>query len=103
MEANAIRHLYGPAAAELLMTSQEGCFGHNGAPTGALGVALTVLMLQNQQICPTANCEEPSPEVPFDPLPGVQSRPLEFSHALNFSYQMGGVQTAVLLGTADAA
>ncbi|HTF10590.1 MAG TPA: hypothetical protein VK659_20705 [Asanoa sp.] len=34
-EAEAIRTLFGDLAGDLLMTSQEGCFGHNGAPTGA--------------------------------------------------------------------
>ena len=36
-EAKAIRALFGDRAGDLLMTSQEGCFGHNGAPTGAPG------------------------------------------------------------------
>jgi 3-oxoacyl-[acyl-carrier-protein] synthase II len=100
LECNAIRALYGPAAAQLLMTSQEGCFGHNGAPTGALGVALTLLMMQHREVCPTANCDEPMAELPFDPVPGVKTRPLDFSHALSFTYQLGGLQSAILLGRA---
>jgi 3-oxoacyl-[acyl-carrier-protein] synthase II len=100
LECNAIRQLYGPAAADLLMTSQEGCFGHNGAPTGALGVALTLLMMRNRQICPTANCEQPMEELPFDPVAGIRTRPLDFDHALSFTYQLGGLQSAILLGAA---
>jgi 3-oxoacyl-[acyl-carrier-protein] synthase II len=100
LEANAIRRLYGPAAADLLMTSQEGCFGHNGAPTGALGVALTLLMMRHGAVCPTANCEEPMPDLPFDPVPGVLARPLDFDHALSFTYQLGGLQSSILLGRA---
>jgi 3-oxoacyl-[acyl-carrier-protein] synthase II len=98
LESNAIRQLYGPAARDLLMTSQEGCFGHNGAPTGALGVALTLLMMQRHEVCPTANCEEPLAELPFDPVPGVRTRPLQFDRALVFTYQLGGLQSALLLG-----
>lgn len=100
LECNAIRQLYGPAAADLLMTSQEGCFGHNGAPTGAVGVALTLLMMRHRQVCPTANCEEPMPELPFDPVAGTKTRPLDFAHALSFTYQLGGLQSAILLGAA---
>jgi len=97
-ECNAIRELYGPAAAKLLMTSQEACFGHNGAPAGALGVALTLLMMQRGEVCPTANCEEPAEELPFDPVPGTRTRLLDIPLALNFTYQIGGVKNVILLG-----
>jgi 3-oxoacyl-[acyl-carrier-protein] synthase II len=101
-ECNAIRELYGPAAGKLLMTSQEACFGHNGAPAGTLGVALTLLMMQHGEVCPTANCEEPADGLPFDPVPGTRTRPLDFGYALNFTYQIGGVKSAILLGQAEA-
>jgi 3-oxoacyl-[acyl-carrier-protein] synthase II len=99
-ECNAIRELYGPAAGKLLMTSQEACFGHNGAPAGAVGVALTLLMMQHGEVCPTANCEEPAAGLPFDPVPGTRTRPLDFGYALNFTYQIGGVKSVILLGAA---
>ena len=102
-EAAAIRTLFGDRAGDLLMTSQEGCFGHNGAPTGALGVALTLLMMRNRTVCPTANCEEPLDFLPFNPVPGYDSVPHAFDYALSFTYQLGGVQSAVLIGAPDAA
>jgi 3-oxoacyl-[acyl-carrier-protein] synthase II len=101
-EANAVRQLYGPASAGLLMTSQEACFGHNGAPAGCLGVALTLLMMRRQEVCPTTNCEEPAEGLPFDPVPGTRTRPLSFDHALAFTYQIGGVKSAILLASPDA-
>ncbi|MGI5401178.1 beta-ketoacyl synthase N-terminal-like domain-containing protein [Streptomyces sp. CA-135486] len=101
-EVNAVRRLYGSAAAGVLMTSQEGCFGHNGAPAGCLGVALTLLMMERGEVCPTANCEQPADGLVFDPVPGVRTRSLDFHHALNFTYQIGGVKSAVLLGSLDA-
>ncbi|TVL91540.1 beta-ketoacyl synthase N-terminal-like domain-containing protein [Streptomyces sp. SAJ15] len=100
-EANAVRELYGDGV-EPLMTSQEGCFGHNGAPSGCLGVALTTLMLERGEVCPTANCEQPVEGLPFDPVPGVHSRRLDFDYALNFNYQVGGAKHVVLLGRPDA-
>lgn len=103
VESNAIRQLYGDSADGLLMSSHEACFGHNGAPVGALGVALTLLMIEHQQVCPTANCEYPDPDLPFDPVPGTNTRPLEFHHGLTVSYQLGGVQSAILVGGPNAA
>ncbi|WP_405807774.1 beta-ketoacyl synthase N-terminal-like domain-containing protein [Streptomyces sp. NBC_01187] len=102
-EANAVTELYGPAhVQDLLMTSQEGCFGHNGAPAGCLGVALTLLMMQTAEVCPTTNCEQPAENVPFDPVPGTQTRPLDFDYAFSFNYQVGGVKSAILLGSPEA-
>ncbi|MGA5729200.1 beta-ketoacyl synthase N-terminal-like domain-containing protein [Streptomyces seoulensis] len=100
-ESNAVRELYGSAASDLLMTSQEGCFGHNGAPAGCLGVALTLLMMRNSQVCPTANCEQPAAHLTFDPVPGTVSRPLDFDYAFTLNYQLGGVKSAILLGSTD--
>ncbi|MFF7994799.1 beta-ketoacyl synthase N-terminal-like domain-containing protein [Kitasatospora xanthocidica] len=100
-EANAARQLYGDAVEDLLMTSQEACFGHNGAPAGALGVALTLLMLEQGEVCPTANCEEPADNICFDPVPGLLTRHLEFDYALTCNYQIGGVKSAILLGGSD--
>jgi 3-oxoacyl-[acyl-carrier-protein] synthase II len=102
VESNAIRELYGTAAPSLLMSSQEACFGHNGAPVGALGVALTLLMMEHREVCPTANCEQPDPDLPFDPVPGTTTRPLDFDYGLTISYQIGGVQSAILVGGPDA-
>ncbi|GAA2270952.1 beta-ketoacyl-[acyl-carrier-protein] synthase family protein [Kitasatospora cystarginea] len=101
-ESNAVGQLYGSAAADLLMTSQEACFGHNGAPAGAVGVALTLLMLERGEVCPTANCEEPDERLTFDPVPGVQTRRLDFDYAVSCNYQIGGVKNAILLGSPNA-
>jgi 3-oxoacyl-[acyl-carrier-protein] synthase II len=102
-ETNAVAELYGPAAAGLLMTSQEACFGHNGAPAGALGVAMTLLMMEHGQVCPTANCEQPADNLAFDPVPGTGTRSLDFAYALSCNYQIGGVKSVILLGAPDAA
>lgn len=96
-EANAITTLYGPTPHNLLMTSHEGTFGHNGAPAGCISTALTLLMMQQQQICPTTNCQQPATNLPFDPIPGTHTRPLTFHHALTLNYQIGGLKSATHL------
>ncbi|MFF3559184.1 beta-ketoacyl synthase N-terminal-like domain-containing protein [Streptomyces sp. NPDC002574] len=101
IEANAVRRLWGDRSHEVLLSSQEACFGHSGAPLGNLGAALTLMMMRESQVCPTANCRTPSPVCTFDPVPGTLARPLSFSRALSFNYQVGGVNSALLLGGAD--
>jgi 3-oxoacyl-[acyl-carrier-protein] synthase II len=101
-ECQAIRAVYGSAGLRPLVTSQEACFGHNGAPAGCLGVALTLLMLARGEVCPTAGCQVPAPGLPFDPVPGTATRPLVFDYALNITLQAGGTASVILLGTPDA-
>jgi 3-oxoacyl-[acyl-carrier-protein] synthase II len=101
-ECQAIRTVYEPAGLRPLVTSQEACFGHNGAPAGCLGVALTLLMLEHGEVCPTAGCQDPVPGLPFDPVPGTASRALDFDYALNITFQAGGASSVILLGTPDA-
>lgn len=97
IEANAVRDLYGACARDVLVSSQEACFGHSGAPLGNLGVAATLLMMDRGAVCPTANCEQPDEVCGFDPVPGTETRPLAFDHALSFNYQIGGVTSAILV------
>ncbi len=101
LEANAVRELYGPDST-VLLSSQEGCFGHHGAASGCVGLALTLMMMEYGEVCPTANCEQPADGLSFDPVPGTRTRPLDFDHALSFNYQIGGVKHAMLLGGPDA-
>ena len=101
VEANAVSTLYGARAADVLVTSQEACFGHSGAPLGALGVAATLTMMRHGQVAPTANCQYPAQVCTFDPVPGTTPRDLDLDVALSFNYQVGGVTSALLLGAPD--
>lgn len=100
-EAAAVRQLWGDRS-DLLLTTQSGCFGLLGGPMGALGVALTALMIGKGEVCPTTNCEQPADGLPFDPVPGPRTRPLPPGPALCLDYQVGGVKSAILLDAPDA-
>ncbi|EIV93946.1 beta-ketoacyl synthase N-terminal-like domain-containing protein [Frankia sp. QA3] len=102
VEVNAVRELYGPREPAVLLSSQEACFGHSGAQAGALGAALTTLMIARGEVCPTAGCERPAADLSFDPIPGTSTRPLDFDYALSFTYQIGGLKAVILLGSPDA-
>jgi hypothetical protein len=96
IESNAIKKIWDDRS-ELLVSSQEGAFGHCGAPLGNLGAALTLLMMQQNQVCPSTNCSEPWSELTFDPVPGNEVRVHSFDYALSFNYQIGGVTSVLLL------
>lgn len=96
-ENNAVKKLFKERTSDVLVSSQEGCFGHNGAPLGTLGVAATLLMMEKEMVCPTAGCTEKSPDCDFDPIPGKESRTIKIDNALSFNYQAGGVCSTILL------
>ncbi|MGW5731425.1 MULTISPECIES: beta-ketoacyl synthase N-terminal-like domain-containing protein [Streptomyces] len=99
-ESNIVHSLFGDRASALPVTVQEACFGHNGGPLGNLGVAATSLMIQRDQVFPTAGCVDPDDACLFDPVPGTTARPLRIDHALSFNYTVGMVSSAILLGKA---
>lgn len=96
-EFNAVRSVFGDRAAQLSVTSQEACFGHNGAALGITGAAATGLMMLNDLVAPTAGCEFPHSCCPFDPVPGSQPLQRKVRTALSFNYQVGGVSSVLLL------
>ena len=97
MEFHALREVFGERAATLPVSSQEACFGHSGAPLGVLGVAATTMMLQRQQLCPTAGCREVDPDCTFDVVTGDAPRDADLRYALSFNYGTGMVSSAVLV------
>lgn len=99
-ESNIMGRLFGDRAARMPVTVQEACFGHNGGPLGNLGVAASSLMIQRDEVCPTAGCLDPADECHFDPVPGTATRPMRVDHALSFNYTVGMVSSAILLGKA---
>lgn len=101
IEFNGVRTVFGEHTENVVVSSQEACFGHNAAPLGNIGAAATMLMMHHGAVAPTANCEKPAPDCPFDVVDTHALRPLNFDLALSFNYQMGGLSSALLLGTPD--
>lgn len=80
-----------------LITSTKGVTGHTLGAAGAIEAALTVLTLERGLLPPTANCEDPDPEVPLEV---VRESPREQSVATAMSNSFGfGGQNAVLVVT----
>lgn len=97
-ESNALRELFGNKVKELVVTSQEACFGHNSSTLGITGVAGTLLMMNNNEICPTTGCREQDEICCFNSLPGKETYHRKFDYAISVNYQAGGVCSSILLG-----
>ncbi|MDA3648115.1 hypothetical protein LZ318_22030 [Saccharopolyspora indica] len=101
IEYNGVRAVFGAHTENVVVSSQEACFGHNAAPLGNIGAAATMLMMRNGVAAPTANCEKPVTDAPFEIVAAGGPRPLDFDLALSFNYQLGGVSSALLVGSPE--
>ncbi|HWO94129.1 MAG TPA: beta-ketoacyl-[acyl-carrier-protein] synthase II, partial [Dehalococcoidia bacterium] len=72
VEVEAIRRVFGPAAANPRVSSVKGAIGHTLGASGALSAAIAVMALTESSIPPTSGLTDPDPQ--FD-LDFVVSRP----------------------------
>jgi len=87
-ETLAIKRTFGPAAYELMISSNKSMLGHLLAAGGVEAVA-TVLSLYHGVIPPTINLETPDPDCDLDYVPGT-AREVGISTALSNSFGFGG-------------
>ncbi len=92
-EAKAIRDILG----DVPVTAPKSYFGHFGAGSGAVEMAVGLLAIEHRAIPPTLNYETPDPNCPVNVVHG-QARPLESPTALVLSHSQLGQAVAVLLG-----
>jgi 3-oxoacyl-[acyl-carrier-protein] synthase II len=93
IEAQAIRDTLG----DVPVTAPKSCFGHLGAASGALEMAMCVLALQNDLIPPTRNYEHPDPQCPVRVVHGKPA-PVSRPNGLILSHSPNGQAVAVVLG-----
>lgn len=98
-EALALRAVFGEGG--VLLSSTKSLVGHTMAAAGSVEAMATVLALQHGLLPPTANLEQPDPEVAFDCLPGT-ARPAEIEAALSNSFGFGGQNVSLVFTRADA-
>jgi 3-oxoacyl-[acyl-carrier-protein] synthase II len=92
-EAEAIREVLG----DVPVTAPKSYFGHFGAGSGSVELAIGLLVLKHRLIPPTLNYETPDPACPIDVVHG-QPRPLESPHVLVLGHSQQGRAVAVMLG-----
>ncbi len=81
VETSAMKHLFGPRAYEVPMSSTKSMIGHPQGASGAAGLAATLLAMQEGKIHPTLNLETPDPECDLDYVSDA-SRSHKIRHAL---------------------
>jgi 3-oxoacyl-[acyl-carrier-protein] synthase II len=96
IEAQAIRDTLG----DVPVTAPKSYFGHLGAASGALEVALSVLAFQEGLIPPTLNYEHPDPQCPVNVVHG-KPQPASRPTALILSHSPHGQAVALVLGGAS--
>jgi 3-oxoacyl-[acyl-carrier-protein] synthase II len=92
-EAEAIREILG----DVPVTAPKSYYGHFSAGSGAVELAIGLLMLKHRLIPPTLNYETPDPACPVNVVHG-QARLLESPTVLVLSHSHQGRAVAVLLG-----
>ena len=93
-ETEAIRAVFGPHAAKLLVSSTKSMHGHALGAAGAMEAAATLLALSRNLIPPTANFLGPDPACDLDVVPNL-ARAAEVEWALSNSFAFGGLNAVL--------
>lgn len=94
-ETAAIRHVFGPDADRLMVSSTKSMHGHTLGAAGAVEAVITVAALKEQVAPPTANYNEPDPACNLDVVPN-QSRHASINGALSNSFAFGGLNAVLV-------
>lgn len=96
LEAQAIRDTLG----NVPVTAAKSYFGHPGAASGALEMAVCLLAFEHGVVPPTLNYDQPDPQCPVNVIHGS---PLSLSRptALVLSHSPNGQAVALILGGAE--
>jgi 3-oxoacyl-[acyl-carrier-protein] synthase II len=96
VESAAIRGVFGPHAARLLVSSTKSMIGHTISAAGAIELATTVLAVRDQIAPPTINYRVPDPECDLHYVPN-QPRPARIRAAISNSFGFGGHNDCLLV------
>ncbi|MEP6644220.1 MAG: beta-ketoacyl-[acyl-carrier-protein] synthase family protein [Acidobacteriaceae bacterium] len=96
IETRALKLALGEHAREVPMSALKSQIGHPQGACGAAGVAATIVAMQNSQIPPTINLENPDPECDLDYVP-EQGRKKMIEHAICNCIAFGSKNSALVL------
>ena len=95
-ETQAIKNVFGEHARKLVVTSTKGAIGHKLGAAGADESNISVKAIQNNNIPPTINLDNPDPECDLDYAPH-KAREMQVNAILNNSFGFGGHNATVLM------
>jgi 3-oxoacyl-[acyl-carrier-protein] synthase II len=99
-ETLAIKHVFGPAAYDVAISSTKSMHGHLMGAAGALEALACIMAIQTNCMPPTINYETPDPELDLDYVPN-QAREREVNIAMSNSFGFGGHNACLVLGKYD--
>ncbi|MDM3849905.1 MAG: beta-ketoacyl-ACP synthase [Aphanizomenon gracile PMC627.10] len=94
IESKIIQHLFSP---KLAISSTKGSTGHTLGASGALGVAFSLMALQQQILPPSVGLRQPEFNLNF--ITSAQESKIQ--QVLCFSFGFGGQNAVIALGTAN--
>ncbi|MEO1190789.1 MAG: beta-ketoacyl-ACP synthase II [Pseudomonadota bacterium] len=100
IELNAVKRLFGEAAAGLCMSSTKSAIGHLLGAAGAVEAIFCLLALRDGVVPPTLNLENPSPGCQGIDLVPLKAQERKVKAALSNSFGFGGTNASLVLGTA---
>jgi 3-oxoacyl-[acyl-carrier-protein] synthase II len=96
VETQAIKHVFGPHAARLAVSSTKSMTGHSLGAAGAIEAAYTALALEHGIAPPTINLDRVDPACDLDYVPH-KARRLAMRAALSNSFGFGGTNACLAL------
>lgn len=94
IEVNAMKQTFGEQIYDIPITSTKSLVGHAMGAAGALEGLATLLILENQCIHPTLNCDNPAFDLDFVPN---QARPAKVEYAMSNNIGLGGQNASLIL------
>lgn len=96
VEAEALAGVWGGAIGGLRVSSTKALHGHLLGAAGALEAVITVLALQQRQLPPNANCDQPDPACALNLVLGESAAAPQLDAAISSSFAFGGTNAALL-------
>ncbi len=96
VETAAIKAVFGPHAAGLLVSSTKSMIGHTISAAGAIELATTVLAIRDQIAPPTINYRVPDSECDLNYVPNTAA-PARIRAAISNSFGFGGHNDCLLV------
>ncbi len=94
-ETMAIKKLFGNYASKIPVVSSKSMIGHTIGAAGVIESAITIKALLDQKLHPTANYQNPDPELDLDYVPNT-AREHKMLYALSNSFGFGGHNASLI-------
>ena len=95
-ETVAIKKVFGEHAYKVAISSTKSMTGHLLGAAGGLESAIAALVVQNEEVPPTINYENPDPECDLDYVPNKARKMPGLRHVLSNSFGFGGTNATLI-------